>query len=226
MLSPENVRAPKIDLNPVVNSKTCNNIDSCIVPESMPSSSHFKVRVILKGQNRSTSVAAMVDCGATALFISKQFVKNNKVRTHRLLRELPLFNIDGSKNCVGGITHFARLRLRVGDIEEWHQFLVTELGPEDVVLGLPWLRSMNPEIDWAEGKMKVDTGKREEGNPRVEQVAANRVQRCRWWRTKILNDPSERLWCAAGYTYSAELAEKAGRDKRRRSFEEIVPREY
>jgi hypothetical protein len=32
---------------------------------------------------------------------------------------------------------------------------------------------------------------------------------------KILDDQSERLWCAAGYTYSAKLAEKADQDKRK-----------
>jgi hypothetical protein len=42
----------------------------------------------------------------------------------------------------------------------------------------------------------------------------------------VLDDPSERLWCAAGYTYSAELAEQVGKDKRKRTFEEIVPEEY
>jgi hypothetical protein len=42
----------------------------------------------------------------------------------------------------------------------------------------------------------------------------------------VLEDPTERLWCAAGYTYSTELAEKAGEDKRKRTFEEIVPREF
>ncbi len=27
----------------------------------------------------------------------------------------------------------------------WREFLVTDLGPEDIVLGLPWLRSVNPD---------------------------------------------------------------------------------
>ena len=124
-----------------------------------------------------------------------------------------------------GITHAARLRLRVGDIEEWRVFWVTELGPEDVVLGLPWLRSANPTVDWAKGKLKVDSALAKD-DAKVEQVAANRFQRRRWWRTKVLDDPSERLWCAAGYTYSAELAEQAGKEKRKRTFEEIVPAEY
>jgi hypothetical protein len=164
------------------NSNPCNNIDSCVIPELTPESSHFKIRIALKGRNRSASIAAMVDSGATALFISEQFVKENKICTHLISREIPLYNIDGSKNHAGGITHVTRLRLRVGDIEEWRVFWVTDLGPEDVVLGLPWLRSANPTIDWAKGRMKVDStsegndAKVEQMAVKVEQVAANRVQ--------------------------------------------------
>ena len=33
--------------------------------------------------------------------------------------------------------------------------MVTELRLKDVVLGLPWLRRVNPRINWAEGMMKV-----------------------------------------------------------------------
>lgn len=224
MTSSENVSASKNGLS-ITNSNPCSDVDSCIIPELTPESSHFKIRITLKGRNRSASVAAMVDSGATALFISKRFVKENKIRTHLISREIPLYNIDGSRNRAGGITHAARLRLRVGDIEEWRVFWVTELGPEDVVLGLPWLRSANPTVDWAKGKLKVDSALAKD-DAKVEQVAANRFQRRRWWRTKVLDDPSERLWCAAGYTYSAELAEQAGKEKRKRTFEEIVPAEY
>ena len=77
--------------------------------------------------------------------------------------------------------------------------------------------------------MKVDSEAREareRRRPQVELMAANRAQRRRWWKTKVLDDPSERLWCAAGFTYSTELAEKADKDKRKRTFEEIVPKEY
>jgi hypothetical protein len=225
-MSPKDVCASENGLTSIANSNLYDNINSCVIPELTPSSSHFKVQILLKGRNRSASLAAMVDCGATALFISKRFVRDNKIRTYLLPRAIPLYNIDGSKNCAGGITHSTHLRLRVGDTEECRQFLVTELGPEDVVLGLPWLRSANPKIDWAEGKMRVNSTTEGKGHPRVEPIAANRVQRRRWWKTKVLDDPSERLWCAAGYTYSTELAEKADRGKRKRTFEEIVPSEY
>jgi hypothetical protein len=41
-----------------------------------------------------------------------------------------------------------------------------------------------------------------------------------------LEDPSEDLWCAAGFTYSTDLAEQASKTKPKWSFEEIVPEEY
>jgi len=43
---------------------------------------------------------------------------------------------------------------------------------------------------------------------------------------KVPDDPSKRLWCTTGYTYSAKLAEKAGVEKRKQIFEEIVLKEY
>lgn len=203
-------------------SNPCNSINSCVIPELERSGSHFKIEVVLKGRNRSASVAAMVDCGATSLFISEEFVKKNKVRTRPLSRRILLYNIDGTKNSAGTVALSARLCLRVGDVEGWHDFLVTNLGPEDVVLGLPWLRSVNPNIDWTKGTMKMGKAR----HPEVEQIAANRGQRRRWWKASVLEDPSERLWCAAGFTYSTDLAEKASKAKPKRTFEEIVPEEY
>jgi Retroviral aspartyl protease len=116
----------------------------------------------------------MVDCGATALLISKRFVKKHKIRTHLLNYEIPLYNIDGSKNRAGKISQSVHLQLLIGDSKSWSDFLITDLGPEDVVLGLPWLRSVNPNINWAEGTMEVE---RETNGARVEQVATNRMQR-------------------------------------------------
>ena len=110
----------------------------------------------------------MVDCGATALFIGERFVRENKIRTRPLDRKIRLCNIDGSENRTGNISRSVRLRLCIGERRAEEEFMVTDLGPEDVVLGLPWLRKVNPEIDWGEGTMNIC----ENGQRRVEQVAA------------------------------------------------------
>jgi hypothetical protein len=220
---PEGIRVSNSTSDLTEYTNSCNNTETCVVPELEPAGSHFRIRVDLRGRNRNASVAAMVDSGATALFISEKFIKENRVRTHPLTREISLLNIDGTKNRSGGITRFARLNLRVGTVEDCSTFLVTDLGPEDLVLGLPWLRRMNPEIDWTAGELKLSDAQRPCA---FEQIRANRTQRRRWWKASVLEDLSEQLWCAAGFTYSTELAEKASQAKPKRSFEDIVPRAY
>ncbi|MCB7385635.1 pepsin/retropepsin-like aspartic protease family protein, partial [Bacteroides thetaiotaomicron] len=69
--------------------------------------------------------------------------------------KIPLFNIDRSANQAGTITHFARLTMVFEDQEQEADFLITNIGPEDVILGLPWLREVNPDIDWSEGQLKL-----------------------------------------------------------------------
>ena len=35
--------------------------------------------------------------------------------------------------------------------EQWADFLVTDLGGEDIILGLLWLRKTNLQVDWEKG---------------------------------------------------------------------------
>ena len=113
----------------------------------------------------------MVDCGATALFISEKFVKENKVRTNPLDRKIRLCNIDGSENRAGSIARSARLHLQVGDSREWLDFMVTNLGPEDLVLGLPWLRKMNPVMRRRRGSTR-EYVQRDDFEPRARRGGA------------------------------------------------------
>ena len=172
----------------------------------------------------------MIDSGASALFLSNRFVEQHQVHVHKLDREIPLYNIDGTSNQAGGLTHFARLELRAGEHVEMAEFLVTELGPEDVILGLPWLRKHNPGVDWKEGKVEFDQCDQESGThsdePPFSKLPLNRKSRRAWLKAGILENTSEEVWCAAGYTYSQKIAEEAGKEKRSRTFEEIVPEPY
>ncbi|KAJ3856639.1 hypothetical protein EV368DRAFT_78474 [Lentinula lateritia] len=77
------------------------------------------------------------------------------VRCAPLHKPIDMFNIDGTPNRAGRITHFACLALTVDNQERWMDFLITHLGGEDIILGLPWLRKVNPEIDWEKGRLSV-----------------------------------------------------------------------
>ena len=54
----------------------------------------------------------------------------------------------------------------------------------------------------------------------------NRKRRQALLRAGILENASEELWCAAGYTYSQQLVEAAQKDKASKTFEEMVPSNY
>ena len=57
--------------------------NSVIIPESKSTKSHFHILCYLKGHHRTTKVAAMVDSGATSLFIDHKYAGS-----HKMLKEL------------------------------------------------------------------------------------------------------------------------------------------
>ena len=123
----------------------------------------------------------MVDSGATALFINKRFVKQNNMKMHPLRNPIVLYNIDGSINKAGSLTDFVRLTLTIGSHTDTHDFLVTDLGPENLILGLPWLKKVNPVIDWESGEMELPSSPEESDStptsPLTYQVAMTHQKR-------------------------------------------------
>ncbi|KAJ8581507.1 hypothetical protein M405DRAFT_684592, partial [Rhizopogon salebrosus TDB-379] len=72
----------------------------------------------LKGKNKEAEVKALVDSGASSLFISERFVKEKQVQTRQLRRALPVRNIDGTYNKARSIKSYTELGLKIGDHEE------------------------------------------------------------------------------------------------------------
>jgi hypothetical protein len=102
-----------------------------------PLGNHFCVNVIIKGINRNIRSPTIIDSRATALFISKRFVQHHHIICSPLPNTIALHNINGSKNKARSLTHFARLTLTIGSWNESTDFLVIDLSPEDIILGLP-----------------------------------------------------------------------------------------
>ena len=113
----------------------------------------------------------MLDSQATGLFINCKYAAQCNLLTFSLNDQLPLYNIDGTPNKAGTITHFCQARLVAGDHDQEWDFLVTDLGPEDLILGLPWLRAVNPKVDWEDGTVEL------EAEWRPHQVEANQKTR-------------------------------------------------
>jgi hypothetical protein len=90
----------------------------------------------------------MLDSSVIAVFINKRFVSQHNILCHPLTRPIALHNIDGSINKAGSLTHFACLNMNIGSkYTKKLDFLITDLSPKDIILGLPWLYQINPEVD-------------------------------------------------------------------------------
>ena len=55
------------------------------------------------------------------------------------------------------VPYYTRAYVRVGELVFRHHFKVLEIVP-DVVLGLPWLRSYNPTVNWKERCADIQNG--------------------------------------------------------------------
>ncbi|KAF9796506.1 hypothetical protein IEO21_10991 [Rhodonia placenta] len=176
----------------------------------------------------------MVDSGATTKFINKRFITENRVRTRKLKEPIPLYNIDGTLNKDGSISEVAVLQMQIGDHVEKTVFTVTDIGPEDVIVGLDWLREHNPEIDWESGSLKLSRcpetcNTRKTG--RMEQAATARDTGVRPtarrpWEQGITLPGAPQLFVAAGHTYSQLFAEEEIKKKVVKTAEESVPKQY
>ena len=82
----------------------------------------------------------MIDSGAMGLFIHQNFVDKHHISTRPLLHPITLYNINGTPNTAGRITHSAQLLSTIDNNQPQPlEYLVTNLGTENIILGLPWL---------------------------------------------------------------------------------------
>jgi hypothetical protein len=207
------------------------------------SEQHFHILIELVGKTHTQKITAMVDCSASLPFLSGRFVKQHHVLMKLLPSPIMLYNIDMTENKAGTITHSAELEVRAGTHREKLCFPVTNVGLEDVVLGITWLCDHNPEIDWTAGKLSFTrctcSGSLQDASPpkvpiesdqseptEPELIMPNQTTRRAWLKAGILEHVTNALYATAGYTYSQKVAEDAGHVKHKCSFEEIVPEHY
>jgi len=86
-----------------------------------------------------------------------KFVLEQKIALAPLDKNIMPLNIDGTKNKSGVIRHCTWLNLKIGKRNIPTRFLVTDLGKEEIILGLPWLKEHNSQINWLEGTMNIET---------------------------------------------------------------------
>jgi len=97
--------------------------------------------------HEGVSVKALLDSGATGLFMSKRLAERQGFKLEKLNKPIRVRNIDGSDNKGGSITHEVEVSLYYRGHVERARIDVCELGKTEVILGMPWLAAHNPEIN-------------------------------------------------------------------------------
>ncbi|GLB45128.1 putative retrotransposable element tf2 155 kda protein type 1-like [Lyophyllum shimeji] len=98
---------------------------------------------------------ALLDSGASELFLHIRFVREHGLTSRTLSWPISVNNVDGTANTAGAITEVVDLVLRYNGHSERVVFAVTDLGEQDMILGFTWLKEHNPEINWATGTLSM-----------------------------------------------------------------------
>jgi hypothetical protein len=102
----------------------------------------------IRSYMRTTTEPALVDSGAMENFIDRNPVDRLRLGTRLLERPIKLRNIDGTFNTTGKITHYIDLMMCHADKKFKERFYVTGLSGIELILGYPWLRDFNPQVNW------------------------------------------------------------------------------
>uniref|UniRef100_A0A0W0F7V1 Retrotransposon gag domain-containing protein n=1 Tax=Moniliophthora roreri TaxID=221103 RepID=A0A0W0F7V1_MONRR len=90
---------------------------------------------------------ALIDSGAGGRFISEEEARKTKKPWNKLTKPIKVYNVDGTWNKIGWIMHTITVDISIGDREMSETLFISGLGPEQMILGLPWLQDHNPDID-------------------------------------------------------------------------------
>ena len=115
------------------------------------------VKIGLKQEEEEEGVVTevLLDSGATGLVMSKEFARKHKFKRTELERPVHVRNVDGTFNYMGPIVDTVKVEIFFKGHKE--RTLIAVMGGQkwSVILGMPWLRCHNPEINWRTGEVKM-----------------------------------------------------------------------
>ncbi|ESK86792.1 hypothetical protein Moror_15137 [Moniliophthora roreri MCA 2997] len=135
-------------------------------------------------------------------------IEKHKINTEKYAQPIPVYNTDRTQNIEGPITEKVDLKITIGDHVEILSFDVTNLGETEMFIGHEWLKKHNPDINWM-------TNDDDEEDDEIEP--GDRI---------LMVDIEHEIQIRAQENVSTGITIKAGKKKKDKSFEEIVPEHY
>jgi len=170
------------------------------------------------------AVKALLDSGATGLFMNTTFAREKVFKMEKLKNPLLVRNMNGTVNVGGAITHQVECNMFFKGHMERVRMDVCNLGKTEVILGMPWLAAHNPEIDWEKEEVEMMRcppicGKRKQEEKRKEVKKVKRDENKeilkklvpkRFWRWGKVSrkKKSERMPVQKTWDHAIELKER------------------
>ena len=101
------------------------------------------------------TVKALLDSGATGIFMNKKMVARHGFRLQKLERLVMVRSVDGTNNSRGAITYQVEVNIYYKNYIERMRIDICDLGRTDMILGMPQLQAHNPEINWETEEVKM-----------------------------------------------------------------------
>jgi hypothetical protein len=108
----------------------------------------------LQSNTLTLRVVVLIDSGCTMSMIDNEYALVNGIKLFPLTKPIRVLNADGSENCKGLITHYAKIWIMIGEHIEVCPLLSAQLGADEpIFLSHNWLTHHNPNIDWRRGSV-------------------------------------------------------------------------
>jgi hypothetical protein len=114
----------------------------------------MNVPVTIHVGDKSVETLGLIDSRAQGQFMNKKFADRLGLKVKELEAPIPVKNADGTDNKGGSIKTYTWIPIEVAGVKHDIRFLITRL-ENDVILRLPWLRRINPIVDWSTGEIEV-----------------------------------------------------------------------
>ena len=132
---------------------------------ALPNERTLRIPVKILVNNQIIETTAIIDCGTTGSFIDPELMKQTNFPLRKLDRPVKAYNMDrttnskgnmdGTTNSKGNIIWETNVDLQFPKHRENVKLMVLNLGRKQIILGMPWLKKWNPDIDWISKRISI-----------------------------------------------------------------------
>jgi len=187
---------------------------------------------MLRTRKRRIDQKALLDSGATECFIHLRTVKHLDIPVRKLKTLRSIRNVDGTTNKAGKIEDAVILVTNHRGIKTNHMFFVADIGPDDFILGYPFLAACAPVVNWEDATLAdtttLSTLDADHWQPQKKGMPCQQHKVPAWVRATPGWSPGDEIWeqFIRKSTMVQQLAIEENEKKEEKPWQEVIPKQY